>query len=97
MTAVETAAFESDAVSVSVEPGVSHDSRNEPRSFTVTVTSASDTRVTWSATGGTISGSGGTITDAAPATASAHRTRGALDVYPTPPGANAVFGADLTP
>ena len=56
-------------VSVSVTPSEATLPINDTRSFTATVTGTSDTRVTWSATCGAISGSGNTVTYTAPGSA----------------------------
>lgn len=55
-------------VSVSLSPSSATLPVNGTQSFTATVTGASDTSVTWSATCGSISGSGSTVTYTAPGT-----------------------------
>ncbi len=57
-------------VSVSVQPGSATLPVNGTQSFTATVTGATNTNVTWSATCGSFSGTGNTVTYTAPATAS---------------------------
>ena len=68
LTSVVTVALDR-PVSVSVTPSEATLPINDTRSFTATVTGTSDTRVTWSATCGSISGSGNTVTYTAPGSA----------------------------
>ncbi|HKI59238.1 MAG TPA: alkaline phosphatase family protein, partial [Trueperaceae bacterium] len=57
------------AVSVSISPSSASVSTGGGTSFSATVSNASDTSVTWSADGGSVSGTGNTVTYTAPGTA----------------------------
>jgi hypothetical protein len=59
-------------VEIMLDPAMATLATGESRAFTATVTGAIDTGVSWTTTGGTITGTGATITYTAPAAAGAH-------------------------
>jgi hypothetical protein len=60
-------------VAITLDPASASLTTGESRAFTATVTGAVDTSVSWTTTGGTITGTGTTITYTAPATAGSHQ------------------------